>query len=135
MQPSLYLDILKRVFVRVKEGSDLSMGDELEFVSNCGGTYEYLVARMRDYIDGYETDNLWKDVYAWYEKNDRENFNIINKALQYKNSVKALEPDMVKTIYENNMTMTVSKLETYAECGFRYFLENVLRPKERPVQK
>jgi ATP-dependent helicase/nuclease subunit B len=135
LQPSLYLDILKRVFVRVKEGSDLSMGDELEFVSNCGGTYDYLVARMRDYIDGYETDNLWKDVYAWYEKNDRENFNIINKALQYKNSVKALEPDMVKTIYENNMTMTVSKLETYAECGFRYFLENVLRPKERPVQK
>lgn len=135
LQASLYLDILKKIFTRVKEGSDLSMEDELEFVSNYGGTYEYLVERMRNYIDGYETDGLWKDVYTWYERNDREKFQIINKALQYKNFVNSLNSDLVKSIYQDNMTMTVSKLESYAECGFKYFLDNVLKPKERPVQK
>ena len=33
------------------------------------------------------------------------------------------------------MTMTVSKLESYAECQFKYFMENVLKPRERIIQK
>ncbi|HNZ82129.1 MAG TPA: PD-(D/E)XK nuclease family protein [Sedimentibacter sp.] len=135
LQPSLYIDILKKIFVNMKAGSDLSIGDELESVSNYGGTYDYFVENMRSYIDGYEVDKLWRDVYAWYEKEDKDNFYIINKALKYKNSMDTLEPETVKSIYENNMTMTVSKFETYAQCQFKYFMENVLKPRERVVQK
>ena len=135
LQPSLYIDILKKIFITVKEGTDLSIADELELVSNYSGTYDYFVENMRNYIDGYEMDNLWKDVYTWYEKEDKENFDIINKALKYKNSMKTLESDIVKSIYENNMTMSVSKLESYAECQFRYFMANVLKPRERAIQK
>ncbi len=135
LQPSLYIDILKKIFITVKEGTDLSIADELELVSNYSGTYDYFVENMRNYIDGYEMDNLWKDVYTWYEKEDKENFDIINKALKHKNSMKTLESDIVKSIYENNMTMSVSKLESYAECQFRYFMANVLKPRERAIQK
>ena len=135
LQPSLYIDILKKIFIKVKESSELSIEDELEFVSNYSGTYDYFVENMRNYIDGYEIDNLWKDVYSWYEKEDKENFHIINKALKYNNQMNTLEPDIVKSIYENNMTMTVSKLESYAECQFKYFMENVLKPRERAIQK
>ena len=131
----MYIDILKKIFVNIKAGSDLSIGDELESVSNYGGTYDYFVENMRSYIDGYEVDKLWRDVYAWYEKEDKDNFYIINKALKYKNSMDTLEPETVKSIYENNMTMTVSKFETYAQCQFKYFMENVLKPRERVVQK
>ena len=135
LQPSLYIDILKKIFINVKEGSELSIADELELVSNYSGTYDYFVENMRNYIDGYEMDNLWKDVYSWYEKEDKENFDIINKALKYKNSMNTLEPEIIKNIYENNMTMTVSKLESYAECQFKYFMANVLKPRERAIQK
>jgi ATP-dependent helicase/nuclease subunit B len=135
LQPSLYIDALKKIFITVKESSELSIENELELVSNFSGTYDYFVSNMRSYIDGYAMDNLWKDVYSWYEKADQRNFRIINKAFKYKNSTNILEPDIVKSIYENNMTMTVSKLESYAECQFKYFMENVLKPKERAIQK
>lgn len=135
LQPSLYIDTLKKIFISVKEGSDLSSSDELECVSNYSGTYDYFVENMRDFIDGFHIDDIWKDVYSWYEKEDPINFNIINKALKYKNSMNSLESDIVKRIYENNMTMTVSKLERYAECQFKYFMENVLKPRERIIQK
>jgi len=135
LQPSLFIDILKKIFVSVKESSDLSISDELDLVSNYSGTYDCFVEKMRNSIDGYETDNIWKDVYAWYEKEEKETFDIMVKGLNYQNSMNSLEPDIVKRIYDNNMTMTVSKLESYAECQFRYFMENVLRPRERAYQK
>lgn len=135
LQPSLFIDILKKIFVSVKESSDLSISDELDLVSNYSGTYDCFVEKMRNSIDGYETDNIWKDVYAWYEKEEKETFDILVKGLNYQNSMNSLEPDIVKRIYDNNMTMTVSKLESYAECQFRYFMENVLRPRERAYQK
>ena len=135
LQPSLYIDTIKKIFIKVKEGSDLSHLDELELISNYSGTYDYFVENMRDFIDGYSIDDIWKDVYVWYENEDPENFDIIKKALKYKNSMNSLDSDIVKKIYENNMTMTVSKLESYAECQFKYFMENVLKPRERIIQK
>jgi len=135
LQPSLYIDILKKIFVSVKESSDLSISDELDLVSNYSGTYDYFVEKMRNFIDGYETDNIWKDVYAWYEREEKEIFDIMVKGLNYKNAMNSLEPDIVKRIYENNMSMTVSKLESYAECQFKYFMENVLKPRERAYLK
>ena len=135
MQPSMYIDNLKYIFPKVKEVSEISGEDELNFVSNYKGTYDYLVENMRNFIDGYEIDDIWKDVYAWYEKEDKENFQIINKALSYSNSTPPLKSAMVKRIYQNNLTMTVSKLESYGECQFKYFVENVLKPRERIVQK
>ncbi len=135
LQPSLYIDILKKIFINVKESSDLSSPDELELISNYSGTYDLFVENMRNFIDGYHVDDIWKDVYTWYEKEDAHNFDIINKALKYKNSMNSLDTDTIKKIYENNMTMTVSKLESYAECQFKYFMENVLKPRERIIQK
>ncbi|NLJ57649.1 MAG: hypothetical protein GX339_02270, partial [Tissierellia bacterium] len=135
MQPSLYIDNLKYIFPKVKEVSELSGEEEINYLSNYGGTYDYLVENIRNFIDGYEIDNLWKDVYSWYEKEDKENFEIIKNALSYRNSTPLLKTESVKRIYENNLTMTVSKLERYAECQFKYFVENVLKPKERIVQK
>ncbi len=135
LQPSLYIDTIKKIFTNVKEGSDLSGSDELESVSNYSGTYDYFVENMRNFIDGYDIDDIWKDVYSWYEKEDTVNFDIIDRALKYKNSMNSLNSDIVKRIYENNMTMTVSKLESYAECQFKYFMENVLRPRPRIIQK
>ncbi len=134
LQPSLYIDTLKKIFINIKEGSDLSSHDEMDHVSNYRGTYDYFVENIRSFIDGYHIDDMWKDVYTWYERED-ENFDIIRKALKYKNSMDLLDSDAVKRIYENNMTMTVSKLERYAECQFKYFMENVLKPRERSIQK
>lgn len=135
LQPSLYIDSLKKIFINVKEGSDLGTSNGLDLISGYRGTYDFFVENMRNFIDGYPIDDLWKDVYTWYEKEDKENFHIINRALKYKNSMASLDADTINRIYQNNMTMTVSKLESYAECQFKYFMENVMKPRERIIQK
>ena len=135
LQPSMYVDVLKKIFISVKEESDLSSANQLKLISNYSGTYDYFVENMRNYIDGYDINDIWKDVYTWYEEKDKENFTIIDKAFKYNNFMKQLETDNIQKIYRDNMTMTVSKLENYARCQFKYFVENVLKPKPRIIQK
>jgi ATP-dependent helicase/nuclease subunit B len=135
LQPSLYLDTLKRIFPSLKEETDISVNDELEYVSNSKGTYDYLIENIRKYMNGIEIDDVWKSVYNWYKNNDAERFNLIKQGFNFENSIEKVEPSILKNIYDNEINITVSKLETYAECHFKYFVENVLKPKPRLTQK
>lgn len=133
--PSTYVDIIKKIFPLVKEESDLSNDNQMDLVSNYSGTYESFVENIRNFIDGYDIDSLWKDVYAWYDKNDHEKFQIIKDGFRFNNKVTSIKQDQVNKIYEDNMSMTVSKLENYASCKYKYFLENVVKPRKREIQK
>jgi len=135
MQPSLYIDRLKQIFPLVKEETDLSNLDELNYISNASGTIEQVVLKIRDYIEGRNISELWKDVYSWYEKNNGDIFDTITKGINYDNKVDKIEKDYIDRIYKMPISMTVSKLEKFSECPFKFFMETVLKPQPRYVQK
>lgn len=135
MEPSLYVDTLKRIFPSIKEETDISCKNQLEYISNYNGTYDILVENMREYIDGGEIDDIWKAVYIWYRKNYNDKFHIINKGFNYINKISKLEPEIIRNRFNDNINITVSKLERYAECQFKYFVENILKPNPRLIQK
>ena len=135
LQPSLYIDTLKRIFPCLKEETDLTDKDEVEYISNYRGTYDILIENIRKYIDGSEINDIWKSVYNWYKNNDAEKFNSINQGFTFKNSTEKINTEIIKNIYNDESNITVSKLETYAECHFKYFIENILKPKPRLTQK
>ena len=135
LQPSLYIDTLKRIFLGIKEETDITGNDEIEFISNYKGTYDIFIENIRKYIDGSDIDDIWKAVYNCYKNNDPDRFNLINQGFAIKNSIPKIDSEIMDNVYDNEVNITVSKLETYAECHFKYFMENVLRPKPRLTQK
>jgi len=135
LQPSMYVDRFKQLFPSVKEQTDLSCANEEEKVSNNKGTVEHLVSNIRDFVEGNDIDGIWKDVYTWYEVNETHIAELINRALQYNNKAEKITRNNLKEIYQSPVTMSVSRLENFAECPFKFFMENIIKPQQRIVQK
>lgn len=135
LQPSMYVERIKQLFPCVKEESDLSYVSETDKISNDKGTIDVFVSAIRDYTEGRDLDLLWKDVYTWYEKNDKNISGIINQGLCYDNKAENITKENLKQIYQLPVTMSVSRLESFAACPFKYFMENIIKPQPRLVQK
>ena len=133
MEPSLYINILKMIFPYILEETDISKSKPFDHISNCDTSYDILVENIRDYLNGYQIDDIWKSVYSWYKDNRHEKFNMIGAGLNYKNEVSKIS-DM-SGVFPEEINTTVSKLENYLRCPFRYFVENALKARPRPSQK
>ncbi len=135
LQPSMYVERLKEIFPNVMEKSDLSDVLEISKVSNHKGTIDFFVSNMRDYTEGREIDSIWKDVYKWYDKNDKDVSYIVKQGLCYDNKAENINKENLKQIYQLPVTMSVSRLESFASCPFKFFMENIIKPEPRLVQK
>lgn len=134
LQPSLYIDILKMIFPYIKEQTDISNKDQYEYISNDNTTYDILVENIRKHIKGSKIDDIWKAVYTWYKDNDTRRFDMIENGFNYKNEIPKIEKEYMNNIFDKEISTTVSKLENYAECQFKYFVKNILKPKPRLTQ-
>nr|WP_300089837.1 PD-(D/E)XK nuclease family protein [Sedimentibacter sp.] len=135
LQPSMYTERLKSLFPFVKEKSDLSETSEMDNVSGIGGTVDTLVSKLRDFCEGDDIKDVWKNVYAWYEKNDEDTANLIKLGLLYDNRAENINRENLEKIYQMPVTMSVSRLESFAACPFKFFMENIIKPQPRIVQK
>jgi len=131
----MYIDRMKLLFPFVKEESDLIINSEDEKISNNKGTVDYLINNIRNYIEGNNIEPIWMDVYTWYEANDGNILNIINKGLSYENKAEKIKDENLKKIYQEPITISVSKIENFASCPFKYFMESVIKPQPRIVHK
>ncbi len=135
LQPSMYVDKLKQIFVKLKIESDLSNDDELSFVMSKKATLEVLIEKLREYIEGKPLSDVWKDVYSWYEKNSEDLAYIIDSGFNYKNIVDDIKNTDIDKLYGEYMTMSVSKLENFASCPFKFFLDFGIKPIPRKELK
>lgn len=135
LQPSMYTERLKSLFTEVKEKSDLSDTCEMDNVSSAGGTVDTLVTKLRDFSEGAGIQDVWKNVYAWYEKNEEDTIDILKLGLQYDNKAENINRENLEKIYQMPVTMSVSNLESFAACPFKFFMENIIKPQPRTVQK
>jgi len=135
LQPSLYIGTIKQIFPRVMEESDIFSVDKFEFISNPNSTSERLIENLREYISGNPINDIWNDVYRWYLVNDIQSLNQIKRGFNYQNQVQAIEPQLIDELYEGDISMTVSKLESYGQCQFKYFVENILTIRPRALQE
>lgn len=135
LQPSMYVDKIKDLFPKVKEQTDLNNINEDEKISNIKGTVDYLVENIRDFVEGKDIDEVWKYVYAWYEKNEYSISSFINEGLLYKNKTKSIQKENLDHIFPTPSTMSVSRLENFAACPFKFFIDNIIKPQPRIVQK
>lgn len=92
-------------------------------------TYRHLAVVLRKWMDGYEVDPHWFDVLAWFEAHEPTRYNLLITALRHDNSVGRLDGKQVASIYPTPLRTSVSRLETYVQCPFKFFVQTGLKPE------
>ncbi len=131
LQPSMYIERLSQIFVNLKIESDLSSNDDLSFIMTKKATLEVLIERLREHIEGKPLNDVWKDVYGWYKRNSEDLAYIIDSGLNYRNIVENIKNTDIDKLYGEYMTMSASKLEDFASCPFKFFLDFGIKPLPR----
>lgn len=135
MRPSFYMKRLKELFTQLEVEADNQ--DANSWITNARGSLRPMVAYFRQLIDHESTqgDDLWESAFRWYVNQEDWNGKMkqLMQAMVYANGVDKLSKKQVQALYGKTIKGSVTSLETYGQCPFRYFLRYGLKPKDRPV--
>lgn len=97
-------------------------------IASVKGTQKHLSVSMRKIVDGFKSENAWDMTYLWYALNKPEQATWILEGLAHQNLVKQLRKNTVQHIYDMPLKTSVSRLEQYVQCPFKFFVESGLKP-------
>lgn len=97
-------------------------------ISTKEGTASELAVQIRRALDGYEIHPIWHAAHQWYLKNHPEVIAHLNRGAQHTNSAEALDVHTVLALYQMPIFTSVSTLEQYVQCPFKYFTSAGLKP-------
>lgn len=134
--PSPLIRRLRQMLPAIVEeyyGPDMPEGeDALEYLTTPRRAAGYLALLLSR---GRPLSSFWREVYKWLEEDEGGRLLDLLKGTAYVNEEKALEPQLVTHLYPEPLKMSISRLETYAACPFRYFLSYGLKLKERKLYR
>lgn len=135
LRPSPYLKRILELFPDLVIQRDHQEADY--WITNARGTLRPMIAGFRKAIDlGHlEQTEPWQEAFSWYESQEdwQETMDYVADALVFTNHLEPLTPKQVRELYGTTIRNSVTSLETYGQCPFRYYVRYGLRPGERPV--
>ncbi|MDK0725087.1 helicase-exonuclease AddAB subunit AddB [Clostridium perfringens] len=139
-RPSIIVHRLKKILPNVKEESEgfKLVNDKYEKISAKIPTLNELMIAIRKNYDGADIEDYWKYVYDWYlrEPKWKERIEYVRKGLEYTNLENNISKEKAKKLYEDNknkISLSVSRLERYAQCPFAYYIQYGLKAKDRKI--
>lgn len=125
-KPSYLVDRIKSIFPKLK-CAHFEPGRLIPVTKN--GVLSYLTTLINDEnrTDACDIRELMS------EKGYAMEIEAIDRGRGYSNIPKKLSEDTVKNLYGTELSLSVSKLEQYAKCQFRYFLTYGLGLLEREI--
>ncbi|MGI9862037.1 helicase-exonuclease AddAB subunit AddB [Moorella naiadis] len=135
LAPSPLVRRLRQLLPQLPEesaGLDLPGGAaDLEYVTTPRQAAGYL-ARLSSHHQ--ELPPLWQEVYRWLAAHrEASRWLGLLRGTGYRNQVEPLAPEVVALLFPQPLHTSISRLETYAACPFRYFLAYGLGLREREV--
>jgi ATP-dependent helicase/nuclease subunit B len=138
--PSSYIKRLKDMFPEIKElvfhtdPGQVSIEEQLGFVSNTTTTLAYLNAQLQQKKRNYPISGLWWDVYNYYMNGPhKKQAQKVFSSLFYSNQTVRLSEDTAAELYGDSIQASVSRMELYNSCAFSHFAQHGLKLRERQV--
>ena len=133
LRPSMLIRKIKKIFPLLQEQSDMINTEEKIFTQK--STYESLLKQIAKLSDNEKIEQIWYDVYNYYSQTEEEKLQRDIKGLFYTNMPEKISQKQIDKLYGNKLKTSVSKLESYRNCPFSYFLKYGLRLKEKEELK
>ena len=136
LRPSVLIERIKKLFKDVKVDSGILESQHQErLICTPGSTFKYMVEGFRMKMDGKPMNDLWLEVYGWY--NGRREWDLrkgaIIEGLFHKNQINYIEEKNAKNLYKLPIRASVSRLEQFVRCPFAHFIKYGLRPSKREL--
>lgn len=137
VKPSSVINTMKRIFGSLKIESDM-FDDECDdrLFSGRGCAADNMTAALRDYLEGRELDDKWKEAVGWFMENDSETMERIESGLFHSPKKARMDRGVIKELYQRSdgeFSISPSELENYSRCPFMHFLDYGIRPEERRI--
>ncbi len=129
LRPSTYITKLKKIFVNLKENSELV--EKTFTIVNESNTFEELIEMIRQNGEKNLPD-YWKAVEKYFEESTtwKQKLAKAKEALNNKNGTEKITKENINELYGNTLVTSISKLEKYKSCPFSYYLEYGLKLKK-----
>lgn len=132
IRPSYLIDTVRKLFpqLAVEYPQNRSRIEQIE------GRQEgarYLAEELREYADGTLREEEWQDFYLMYRayEADPEGRDRLTAAAFRRYKESGLSRIVARALYGRQLENSVSRLETYAACACRHFLQYGLSLQER----
>ena len=134
-RPSVIISKIKKIFPKIKEESDIIKNTSL--ITNQEATFEELLKNIRKLKNGEKIDDIWIDVYNWYNQNEKWRQRLISSqmGLEHTNKAETISKKNIEKLYGNTLKTSVSKLEQYRECPFSFHLKYGLKIEDEEEYK
>ena len=119
---------LKTMFPALPEDADVENADEpLAFIQGRKASASRIAAAMRERLaEGELPDPLWQEVYDQLDDTDA-----VKAGLLFTNTEAPLSPREAKALFAyEDYSLSPSRLEGFAQCPFRHFVNYGLRPQD-----
>jgi ATP-dependent helicase/nuclease subunit B len=138
--PSTYIKRIRDLFpdrfehFYVTDPAELSVSDQLHFVSNPTTTISYLTSQLQLKKRNYPINDFWWDVYNYYVKGEwKHEIKKILLSLFYTNQAKNLSTETADELYGDMIQASVSRMELFNSCPFNHFIRYGLKLKDRQI--
>ncbi len=133
IRPSILIKKIKRLFPFLIEESDII---EKRYVkTNKNATFEQVLNIYKEYLDGKEIPEEWKDLIRYFSLRENKKFSKAVSGIYYSNKAQKLSKENIERLYGKFMKTSVSKLEKYRRCPFSFHLTYGLNLKEKEELK
>ena len=131
-RPSYLIPMVKKLLPYTEKVIRPDSGDICDMVSSKEDALMILASLMREYADKGEDEGRKGEVFSLYAALDGEGRERILSSVYKRYLDNPLADEIVRKLYPGAIEGSVSSLETYASCPYRYFLDYGL--KIRPTE-
>ncbi len=133
IRPSILIKKINRIFPKIKTSSDITQS--FYAVTNENATFEDALNIYKEYLDGREISDDWKNIISYFHKNNKNSFTRAISGKYYNNKSEDISEENIQKLYGNTLKTSVSKLEDYRKCPFSFHLTYGLKLKEKEELK
>lgn len=134
IRPAYLVDVVKKLYPRITvQHPELRPAVEQIVTGKEGAAI--LAGNLRAYVEGILSPEQEKDFFTVYQVYGQESLKVKRDALtdaafrRYLDT--GLAPEVARALYGLQLENSVTRLETYAACAYRHFLQYGLALKER----
>lgn len=133
IRPSILIKKINRIFPNILIESDVV--EKRYSISNEKATFEEALNAYKDYLDGGDITEEWKDILRYFYKKDKNRFKRAVSGMYYTNKTQDISQDNIEKMYGGVLRTSVSRLESYRRCPFSFHLTYGLKLKEKEELK
>lgn len=133
IRPSILIKKIKRAFHGLVEESDVV--EKRYIKTNEKATFEETLQIYKEYLEGKEIPEEWKELIRYFFKKDGKRFKRAISGIYYSNVAQDISKENIEKLYGNVLRTSVSRLESYRRCPFSFHMTYGLKLKEKEELK